>query len=69
MDSKKIEINGVYKSHLSYDDNARFIITGVGLSHVLIADHPLIKLNEVYLEYCVTRKEFERDFELVGENK
>ncbi|ASH99340.1 hypothetical protein [Escherichia phage ST20] len=66
-----VTIGGIYKSDYSWDGegNARFIVTAVGLDHVLIADHPLIKFNESYLEYCVGRKEFEAKFKFAGEKK
>lgn len=64
-------VGGVYKSDYSWDEevDAMFIVTAVGLDHVLIADHPLIKFNESYLEYCVGRKEFEAKFKFAGEKK
>lgn len=64
-------VGGVYKSGYSWDEevDALFIVTAVGLDHVLIADHPLIKFNESYLEYCVGRKEFEAKFKFAGEKK
>lgn len=64
-------VGGIYRSSYSWDGDgdARFIVTAVGLGHVLIADHPLIKFNESYLEYCVGRKEFEDKFKFAGEKK
>lgn len=64
-----VTVGGIYKSHYSWNEGARFIVTAVGLDHVLIADHPLIKFNESYLEYCVGRKEFETKFKFAGEKK
>lgn len=64
-------VGGIYKSNYSWGDagEVSFIVTAVGLDHVLIADHPLIKFNESYLEYCVGRKEFEAKFKFAGEKK
>lgn len=66
-----VTVGGIYMSDYSWEGegNARFIVTAVGLDHVLIADHPLIKFNESYLEYCVGRKEFETRFKFAGEKK
>lgn len=69
MSNKKVSVGGIYKSHHCWDEGARFIVTAAGLNSVLIADYPLIKLNESYLEYCVSRKEFESKFEFVEETK
>lgn len=72
MSNKKVNVGGIYKSHYSWDDgggDARFIVTAVGLNHVLIADYPMIKFNESYMEYCIGRNEFESKFELVEEAK
>lgn len=64
-------VGGIYKSNYSWpeENDALFIVTAVGLDHVLVADHPLIKFNESYLEYCVGRKEFEAKFKFAGEKK
>ena len=64
-------VGGIYKSNYSWGDagEVSFIVTAVGLDHILIADHPLIKFNESYLEYCVGRKEFEAKFKFAGEKK
>ena len=71
MSNKKVNVGGIYKSHYSWDEegDARFIVTAVGLNHILIADYPMIKFNESYMEYCVGRKEFESKFEFVEETK
>ncbi|MBE3480677.1 hypothetical protein IM295_05040 [Enterobacter cloacae complex sp. P14RS] len=65
-DSEEIKIEGgcIYESQNIDGDNSKFIVTGVGLSRVLFADFPMIKFNESYLEYCVTRKEFHKRFKL-----
>lgn len=65
-DSEEIKIEGgcIYESQNIDGDNSKFIVTGVGLSRVLFADFPMIKFNESYLEYCVTRKEFQKRFKL-----
>ncbi|EHN8852271.1 hypothetical protein KY275_16895 [Enterobacter hormaechei] len=64
--SEEIKIEGgcIYESQNIDGDNSKFIVTGVGLSRVLFADFPMIKFNESYLEYCVTRKEFQKRFKL-----
>lgn len=64
-------VGGIYRSNYSWGDagEVSVIVTAVGLDHVLIADHPLIKFNESYLEYCVGRKEFEAKFKFAGEKK
>lgn len=69
MSNKKVSVGGIYKSRHPWgeDGEVSFIITAVGLEHMLIANYPLIKLNESYLEYCVGRNEFESKFELVEE--
>lgn len=71
MSNKKVSVGCIYKSHYSWDDagEVSFIVTAVGLEHILIANYPLIKLNESYLEYCVGRKEFESKFEFMEETK
>lgn len=71
MSNKKVSIGGIYKSHYSWGEegDARFIVTAVGLNHILIADYPMIKFNESYMEYCIGRKEFESKFDFVGETK
>lgn len=71
MSNKKVSVGGIYKSNYSWGDagEVSFIVTAVGLDHILIADHPLIKFNGTYLEYCVGRKEFESKFEFVEETK
>lgn len=71
MSNKKVSVGGIYKSRYSWgeDGEVSFIITAVGLEHILIANYPLIKLNESYLEYCVGRKEFESKFEFIEETK
>ncbi|AJB80635.1 hypothetical protein VXI92_004943 [Enterobacter hormaechei] len=65
-DSEEIKIEGgcIYESQNIDGDNSKFIVTVVGLSRVLFADFPMIKFNESYLEYCVTRKEFQKRFKL-----
>lgn len=65
-DSEEIKIGGgcIYESQNIDGDNSKFIVTGVGLSHVLFADFPMIKFNGSYLEYCATRKEFHNRFKL-----
>lgn len=64
-------VGGIYKSNYSWGDAGEFsfIVTAVGLDHILIADYPLLKFNESYLEYCVGRKEFEDKFKFAGEKK
>lgn len=71
MINKKVNVGGIYKSHYSWDEegDTRFIVTAVGLNHILIADYPMIKFNESYMEYCVGRNEFESKFEFVEEAK
>lgn len=71
MSNKKVSVGGIYKSNYSWGDagEVSFIVTAVGLDHILIADYPLIKFNESYMEYCVGRKEFESKFEFVEETK
>lgn len=76
MSNKKVICGGIYKSHHYWNDGARFIVTAAGfivtaagLNSVLIADYPMIKFNESYMEYCVSRKEFESKFEFVEETK
>lgn len=61
----QIESGSVYESQNTDGDNSKFIVTGVGLSSILYADFPMIKFNGIYLEYCVTRKEFQKRFKLV----
>ncbi|RDU13671.1 hypothetical protein [Enterobacter hormaechei] len=65
-DSEEIKIEGgcIYESQNIDGDNSKFIVTVVGLSRVLFADFPMIKFNESYLEYCITRKEFQKRFKL-----
>lgn len=65
-DSEEIKIEGgcIYESQNIDGDNSKFIVTVVGLSRVLFADFPMIKFNESYLEYYVTRKEFQKRFKL-----
>jgi hypothetical protein len=67
----EVTVGGIYRSDYSWgeEDDARFIVTAVGLDHILIADCPLIKFNDSYLEYCVGRKEFEAKFKFAGEKK
>lgn len=64
-------VGGIYRSNYSWGDagEVSFIVTAVGLDHILIADCPLIKFNESYLEYCVGRKEFEAKFKFAGDKK
>lgn len=64
-------VGGIYRSNYPWGDagEVSFIVTAVGLDHILIADYPLIKFNESYLEYCVGRKEFEAKFKFAGEKK
>lgn len=64
-------VGGIYKSNYSWGDagEVSFIVTAVGMDHILIADYPLVKFNESYLEYCVGRKEFEAKFKFSGEKK
>ncbi|UXE05732.1 hypothetical protein [Salmonella phage GSP003] len=64
-------VGGIYKSNYSWGDvgEVSFIVTAVGLGHILIADYPLMKFNESYSEYCVGRKEFEAKFKFAGEKK
>lgn len=64
--SEEVKIEGgcIYESQNIDGDNSKFIVTAVGLNHILFADFPMIKFNENYLEYCVTRKEFQRRFTL-----
>lgn len=57
-----IEGGRVYKAMLSGGEDSNFIVTAVGLNHVLFSDYPMIKFNGTYLEYCVTRKEFQCKF-------
>lgn len=64
-------VGGIYRSNYSWGGagEVSVIVTAVGLGHILIADYPLIKFNESYLEYCVGRKEFEDKFKFAGEKK
>lgn len=64
-------VGGIYRCNYPWGDagEVSVIVTAVGLDHILIADHPLIKFNESYLEYCVGRKEFEDKFKFAGEKK
>ena len=64
-------VGGIYKSNYSWGDvgEVSFIVTAVGLGHILIADYPLMKFNESYSEYCVGRKDFEAKFKFAGEKK
>jgi hypothetical protein len=57
-----IKGGGIYKSQNVDGDNSNFIVTAIGLNHVLFADYPMIRFNGSYLEYCVTKKEFYRKF-------
>ncbi len=61
-------VGGIYRSNYSWGE-VSVIVTAVGLGRILIADYPLIKFNESYLEYCVGRKEFEDKFKFAGEKK
>lgn len=67
----EVIVGGIYESNNSWGDAGvvSFIVTAVGLDHILIADYPLIKFNDSYLEYCVGRKEFEAKFKFAGEKK
>ena len=69
MSNKKVIVGGIYKSHHYWNEGARFIVTATGLNSVLIADYPMIKFNESYMEYCVGRREFESKFELAEETE
>lgn len=60
----KIEGGCVYESQNSDADNSKFIVTAIGLNHILFSDFPMIKFNGIYLEYCATRKEFQKRFKL-----
>lgn len=60
----KIEGGSVYESLNSDGDNSKFIVTAIGLNHILFADFPMIKFNGSYLEYYATRKEFQNRFKL-----
>lgn len=64
-----MEINegGIYLSHDSYDREQCYIVTGIGLSHVLCSPVPLIKLNGVYVEISITIEKFKEDFYLYEE--
>ena len=64
--SEEITIEGgcVYESRYIDGDNSKFIVTAIGLDHVLFAGFPMIKFNGGYLEHCVTRKEFQKRFKL-----
>lgn len=64
--SEEIKIEGgcVYESQSIDGENSKFIVTAIGLSRVLFADFPMIKFNGSYLEYCVTREEFQKRFKL-----
>lgn len=64
-------VSSIYRSNYSWGDagEVSFIVTAVGLDHILIADYPLMKFNESYSEYCVGRKEFEDKFKFAGEKK
>ncbi|WP_050860502.1 hypothetical protein [Enterobacter cloacae] len=64
--SEEIKIEGgyVYESQNIDGDNSKFIVTAIGLDNVLFADFPMIKFNGSYLEYCATRKEFQKRFKL-----
>ena len=64
-------VGGIYRGDYSWGDagEVSFIVTAGGLDRILIADYPLIKFNESYLEYCVGRKEFEDKFKFAGEKK
>lgn len=55
---KSIKPGCVYVSENWGGDDSKFIVTAVGLTHVLFADYPLLKFNNNYLEYCLTRREF-----------
>lgn len=67
MEDFKIRQGCLYKSKLSWDPEQKYLVTAVGLNHVLITDYPLIKINEDYLEHCLTYKQFKEDFAYVGE--
>lgn len=58
----KIEGGCVYETQNIDGDNSKFIVTAVGLSRVLFSDFPMIKFNGSYLEYCVSREEFQKRF-------
>lgn len=60
----KIEGGGIYESQNIDGDNSKFIVTAIGLDHILFADFPMIKFNGSYLEYFATRKEFQKRFKL-----
>lgn len=64
--SEEIKIEGgcIYEPRDINGDNQKFIVTAVGIYRVLFTDFPMIKFNESYLEYCVTRKEFQSRFKL-----
>ncbi|HAF7517925.1 TPA: hypothetical protein GNA69_004604 [Salmonella enterica subsp. enterica serovar Enteritidis] len=64
-------VGGVYRSNYSWGSagEVSFIVTAVGLNHILITNYPLIKFNESYLEYCVGRKEFKDRFKFAREQK
>lgn len=64
--SEEIKIEGgcVYESQNIDGDNSKFIVTAIGIDHVLFADFPVIKFNGSHLEYCATRKEFQNRFKL-----
>lgn len=59
---KSVKAGCIYVSQNIDGDDSHFIVTAVGLEHILFADYPLIKFNESYLEYCVSRKEFHLKF-------
>lgn len=64
---KSVKPGCIYTSQNYEGDDSHFIVTAVGLNHVLIADNPMIKFNGSYLEYCVTRKEFNKKFKALGQ--
>lgn len=66
---KSVKGGNIYTSQNMDGDDSQFIVTAVGLNHILFADYPFIKFNGNYLEYCVTRKEFKRKFKALGETK
>ena len=61
-----VKPGSLYAAKTGFGEIQQFIVTGVGINHVLVADHPLIKMNDSYLEYCVARKEFSEKFTFVG---
>lgn len=64
-----MEINegGIYLSHDSYDREQCYIVTGIGISHVLYSPFPLVTFNGRFMENCITIEKFKDDFYLYEE--